>query len=541
MSLKQQFTIVTLFFTLVVMALSTYINVESQKSVLKEETDIRISLIKENLYLNAKSTIESLKSDIENDIASFNFSNIPLLLEQVIEHSEDINNIALFNMDKTLSMFDGDEKLMKLLSELKSIEKFNIKEVNKDIFIVSMPITILEQWGNVHVVYSLNKINSEILKTEETIKRKTEEIIKEAIFISLIIAIILIFITYFLMNKFISPIVLLTKTAEKISNGNLELNKELLNINSNDEIGKLSYAFSDMSIKLSVSYNELKELNENLEQKVETRTKELQKSKDIVEIAHKNIQDNINYASIIQHAILPETSVLEKYFPEHFIFWLPKDTVGGDIYFMTELDSKDEILIMVLDGAGHGVSGSFVTMLVKAIESQIIAKINNGKLEPSPAKILQQFNINLKTMLKQEKGSKSNAGFDGGVLYYKKSTNECRFAGAKSDLVTIHNGNLNIVKSDRKNVGFPRIKIDQEYKEHLIEAKSGMSFYLFTDGIVDQEGDEGKKYGKTRLHSLLLENNIFKEQSIKVKNSFLNFKAKNSQSDDVTIIGLKTP
>ncbi|NOR58167.1 MAG: CHASE2 domain-containing protein, partial [Sulfurimonas sp.] len=201
-----------------------------------------------------------------------------------------------------------------------------------------------------------------------------------------------------------------------------------------------------------------------LDQKIKERTAQLEHS-------HKHIRDNINYASLIQNAILPEEGILEKYTDDSFVFWKPKDTVGGDIYLVSELDSKKEILIMVIDGSGHGVTGAFVTMLVKAIESQIVGAIESSKLAPSPSLILEYFNRSIKTMLKQEKGSKSNAGFDGGILYYNKETNICKYAGAKTPLYIINDDNIEIIKSDRKNVGFVRTKVDQTYSEYDIEIK----------------------------------------------------------------------
>jgi serine phosphatase RsbU (regulator of sigma subunit) len=154
--------------------------------------------------------------------------------------------------------------------------------------------------------------------------------------------------------------------------------------------------------------DELQELNQHLEHKIE----ELKKS-------NAKIKHSIEYASIMQQAILPNTEILNDFCQDSFICWQPKDIVGGDIYFINMIET-DKILIMVIDGAGHGVSGAFLTMLVKAIEGQILAIIKSGLLEASPARILEYFNQNIKLMLKQEKGSKSNSGFDGGVLYYDK-------------------------------------------------------------------------------------------------------------------------
>jgi len=275
-------------------------------------------------------------------------------------------------------------------------------------------------------------------------------------------------------------------------------------------------------------------LNKNLEKRVQERTKELS-------ISNKNIEDSIAYASLIQEAILPEQETLNKYTKENFTLWQPKDTVGGDIYFVTELDSKEEVLIMVIDGAGHGVPGAFVTMLVKAVENQILAEIKAKTLEPSPALILEYFNKSIKTMLKQEKGSKSNVGFDGGILYYNKATNECLYAGAKTDLYIINDDEFEVVKSDRKNVGFARTKIDQKYNNHTIEIKENTKLYIATDGIVDQDGIDGVSYGQKRFKRVLLDNSTkpFNEQLDIMLASFNDYKDKVRQRDDITVMGIQ--
>jgi len=259
-----------------------------------------------------------------------------------------------------------------------------------------------------------------------------------------------------------------------------------------------------------------------------------------VEKSHKKIKDSIEYASLIQKAILPSKDILNQYTKEHLIFWKPRDTVGGDIYFFIELDSKEEILLIVIDGAGHGVPGAFVTMLVKAIENQISAEIKAKTLQADPALILEYFNITIKTMLKQDRRSRSNAGFDGGVLYYNKITNECKYAGAKTPLYIIENNNLEIIKSDNKNVGFKRTKIDQKYTTHNIEIKDGMKLYIATDGFYDQEGENDTRYGKKKFERLILQlsSNSFEKQKDDMINIFESYKGKIVQSDDVTVIGL---
>jgi serine phosphatase RsbU (regulator of sigma subunit) len=277
-------------------------------------------------------------------------------------------------------------------------------------------------------------------------------------------------------------------------------------------------------------------LHQDLEEQVKVRTKELRKS-------NKDIQDSIEFASIIQHAVLPNTEPLARYFSESYIFWKPKDTVGGDIYFVTELESKEEVLVMVIDGAGHGVYGAFITMLVKAIETQIVGDISVGKLERSPAKILEYFNQTLKMMLNQESPSLSlsNAGFDGGILYYNKATKVCKYAGAKTPLYLIDGNHLKILKSDRKNVGFIRTRMNQTYTEYTIEVKENLKLFIITDGLLDQEGEEASLYGKPRFKELVMQihHEHFSLQKEKIEKAFNDFRGEKKQTDDITVVGLK--
>jgi len=272
----------------------------------------------------------------------------------------------------------------------------------------------------------------------------------------------------------------------------------------------------------------------DLDQKIKEKTADLVQT-------HKHIQENINYASLIQNSLLPKENIIENYTKESLIFWQPRDIVGGDIYLITELKSKNEILVMVIDGAGHGVSGAFITVIVKAIEIQIVSEIDNGTMQASPALILEYFNRSIKTMLKQEKNSKSNVGFDGGVLYYNKETNICKYAGAKTPLYILNGEDIEILKTDRKNVGYIRTKIDQKYTEYTIEVKDWTTLYISTDGIYDQEGENDTRYSKKKFEELI--QSIYKKSLNKQKKdiilSFEKFKIDFEQSDDITVIGLK--
>ena len=260
---------------------------------------------------------------------------------------------------------------------------------------------------------------------------------------------------------------------------------------------------------------------------------------------HRHVTDSIDYAALIQHAIMPDQSLLEKYFSDHFAIWQPKDTIGGDIFLMDELGSDNEMLLMVIDCTGHGVAGAFVTMLVKAIERQIVA--NSYKdASVSPAKILSIFNGSIKHLLKQEESSSvSNVGFDGAVIYYNKERREVIYAGAQIPIfyITPENGNgVQMIKGDRHSVGYKSSQSDYSFTDHIITAPPGTKFYLTTDGFLDQNGgDKGFPFGKKRFVSLVesihtLPFGIQKERFIEALRAYTRGSERN---DDITFVGIE--
>jgi ABC-type amino acid transport substrate-binding protein/serine phosphatase RsbU (regulator of sigma subunit) len=272
--------------------------------------------------------------------------------------------------------------------------------------------------------------------------------------------------------------------------------------------------------------------------RIQHKNIELHRSKFELEKNHKKTQDSINYALRIQEAILPDEIILTNYFYDFFVIWKPKDTVGGDIYFFIEY-SDDEVFVIIIDGAGHGVSGAFVTMLVKAVKAQIFAEIRSGAITKRPGEILKQFNIKFKKILKQEK--KSSIGFDGGILYLNRTSKSAIFSGAKIDLFIMKQGKIKILKPERKSVGFDRINITQDYKEYEIELETGDELYLATDGIFDQESSKDKKFGKQNFLNIIkkVSGASMEMQKSLIESKFKEFKKGVLQNDDVTIIGLK--
>ena len=271
-----------------------------------------------------------------------------------------------------------------------------------------------------------------------------------------------------------------------------------------------------------------------------TNQKRLQKE---IEAIHKHTKESIEYAALIQGALIPERDEISQYFKDQFIIWHPKDTVGGDIYLFDSLRNENECLLMIIDCTGHGVPGAFVTMLVKAIERQITSKIKNSNEIVDPAKLLGIFNKNMKQLLKQESiDSVSNAGFDGGIIYYNKKEKIIKYAGASTPLFYIENDELKTIKGDRYSVGYKKCDLNYQYTEHIIEVKENMQFYLTTDGYIDQNGGaKGFPFGKKHFHRIIQENKnkTMREQKNILLEELISFQGDQERNDDVTVVGFK--
>ncbi len=258
---------------------------------------------------------------------------------------------------------------------------------------------------------------------------------------------------------------------------------------------------------------------------------------------NRKITDSINYASLIQSALLPSSDKLSEFFAEHMALWLPKDIVGGDIYLFEILRHSDEALLMVIDCTGHGVPGAFMTMLVKAIEKSIIADILKGEQDVHPAEILQIFNRTIKTMLKQvNKDSISNAGFDGGILYIDRKRNLARYTGSQTPLFYGKGAEMQVIKGDKKGIGYKTTDMEYVFTEYQIALDEMGSAILSTDGYLDQNGGAtGFPFGKKRFMSILsthADKKLFELEAALYK-ELEDYQGANERNDDITVVALR--
>ncbi len=187
-------------------------------------------------------------------------------------------------------------------------------------------------------------------------------------------------------------------------------------------------------------------------------------------------------------------------------------------------------------------------MIVKAVEREIVGKIlEDPNMAVSPAWVMSFFNKTIKKLLKQEsKDSISNAGWDGGIIYYNRRDQILKFAGAETPLFYMtKDGEFKTVKGNRYSVGYKKCDSDYEYKETIIEVEEGMKFFCTTDGYLDQNGGEKDfPFGKKRFGNIIKE--YYKESMSEIQTIFMmemmeyeSAIPNNDRNDDMTVIGFE--
>jgi len=258
-------------------------------------------------------------------------------------------------------------------------------------------------------------------------------------------------------------------------------------------------------------------------------------------VINTQIAKSIEFASLIQHSIIPKDIAFKNYFTDHFVVWEPKDVVGGDIYLFNKLRDENEYILFVIDCTGHGVAGSLVTMIVRSIERQIISSIKQNNDEVNTAEVLSIFNKEIKTMLNQyDESAISNVGFDGGIIYFNKNRNIIRYSGSNTPFYYIHNNEIKILKGDKYSVGYKKSDINYEYTQYEIDTYEGMRVFVCTDGYVDQLGGEKLfPYGKKRFKDTICASDIsLEEQKDIMIKSHKAYQGEESRVDDLTLVGI---
>ncbi len=308
-------------------------------------------------------------------------------------------------------------------------------------------------------------------------------------------------------------------------------------------------------IKEKIKANNLLRLSN---EEIKSQRDKIQEQFTIIKKQNTEITDSINYARLIQEAILPPNNILSQYFNSSFIYFKPKSIVSGDFYWVAEY--KNKVIVAAVDCTGHGVPGAFMSMLGVSFLNDIIAELN----DVSSKNILNILRSKVIKSLKQSISDDSRKdGMDMALAIIDRNLNEIEFSGAYNPLILIREQELNDDNDKIKLLDKTKLKINTNKYIYEVKADrmpisiyrkqenfSSVTFkynpkdriFLFSDGFMDQFHHKTmKKFKKNKLISLFVSNSDKDITALTpvLDNTLANWKKDSEQTDDILIIGIE--
>jgi serine phosphatase RsbU (regulator of sigma subunit)/PAS domain-containing protein len=253
--------------------------------------------------------------------------------------------------------------------------------------------------------------------------------------------------------------------------------------------------------------------------------------------AYNIISHSIDYASRIQRSVLPSDLMLNSSFADHFVIWEPRDVVGGDVYWCYPWG--DGVLVVLGDCTGHGVPGAFMTLISTGALDQAISDTTAGDV----GELVSRMHRNIQKTLGQDGGqTESDDGLELGACYIDAKKQNLVFSGARFDLFTAREGEVTRHKGSKKGIGYPEVPADQIFEQIVLDVDSSTSFYMTTDGVIDQASDTKRRgFGKKRFQALLasIHQRDMEKQRSEILDAIEAYQGQAVRRDDIAVIGFR--
>ena len=179
-----------------------------------------------------------------------------------------------------------------------------------------------------------------------------------------------------------------------------------------------------------------------------------------------------------------------------------------------------------------------MSMLGSALLHEIVNKIPVLKSDT----ILNELRTNVVRALHQTgKTGENRDGMDLTLYILDRETQQIEYSGANNPLIIVRDGELIEIKADKMPIGI-HDRVGQPFMSNIVDLKKNDMIYTYSDGYIDQfGGPEDKKFMSKRFKQLLVDISTQKlpEQQAILEKSLLDWIGKNSQIDDILVIGVR--
>ncbi len=262
-------------------------------------------------------------------------------------------------------------------------------------------------------------------------------------------------------------------------------------------------------------------------------TEQLKREQQLAD-ANRFIMESLRYASRIQSAMLPAREAIASATQDHFLIWEPRDIVGGDFFWFHPMQGG--YVMIVGDCTGHGVPGAFMTLIACGLLDRML---QSGV--DRPGQLLSGLHKELQALLGQDQSEgETDDGLEAGVCFVGDGEKKLVFSGARFSQFQASKVNIDEIKGDKAGIGYRRFAADTTFNDIVLDLSENDSFYMTTDGLIDQIGGERRRsFGKKRFLACLADalSKPMPTQAETLKQAFGTYQGDENRRDDLTVLG----
>jgi PAS domain S-box-containing protein len=256
--------------------------------------------------------------------------------------------------------------------------------------------------------------------------------------------------------------------------------------------------------------------------------------KNELENSTRGIHDSMNYAKRIQDALLaPSFEVINNYIPNSFLYYKPKDIVGGD--FVYACTTADGLVCAVADCTGHGTPGALMSVMAISLLNDIFGMTI---WKHTPADVLEELRRRVISTFSNSMVERES--FDICMIFKEFNSDKIMYSGANLPLYICRDNNL--IKLDEVRCPIGAHPKQENFVNSEFRIKKGDMLYLASDGYGDQFGHiENRRYYQSDFAQLLarISSHNLREQLQDLEDVYLDWKGDRKQTDDITIFGIR--
>ncbi|RKX27585.1 MAG: hypothetical protein DRP45_00685 [Candidatus Zixiibacteriota bacterium] len=491
-SLRFKFSFWTAVIVFIIIASSFYYVNDRTTREIYRQLDGTVAALGSTISEQAGLYMINTRSDVEFDELVVSYCNSNPILERVV--LTDTSGLVVAHSD--------DNRYIRKIYEYPSFADSAIlnspqhasRGAAQSNYLILQIRTGQRVLGLVHVTYSSEAIMSQLAEAREVTLLLTGAMI--------LIGVLGI---YFLSNRFVRPIVNITRRVRRFSSGDLETE---LPVEGADEFFEISTALNEMMTRLRRDRG--------------------------AAIEREKMAKEIEVASEIQKTLLPRQLPKMKGLNID-AFYKAASMIGGDLYDVFMI-GEDKCCLVVADVSGKGVPASLVMSMLRTV----IKIYSEGSDSARNTLILVNDYLS---------GNMPRGMFITVLMaIYDANKRALNFVSAGHNPMLLFKGSTrSVVKLNPSGMplGVP-VTLDGSFSDSLeeihLQLENGDLFLLYTDGITEEVNRDGKQFGIQRLADFMQEKlkdghlaNI-REFSDAIINEVNDFSGLSSQKDDITFV-----